>query len=80
MANKNKSDRERLIDDQIEKGKEEVAQKNIELGKVIEELEERDGIVDKIVEFHPEPEKALSDGEQSLNFSEFEEMMKKLAI
>jgi 3-deoxy-D-arabino-heptulosonate 7-phosphate (DAHP) synthase len=31
-----------------------------------------DGI---IVEFHPEPEKALSDGPQALRFHEFEKMM-----
>ncbi|MBU1099478.1 MAG: bifunctional 3-deoxy-7-phosphoheptulonate synthase/chorismate mutase [Bacteroidetes bacterium] len=31
-----------------------------------------------MVEFHPEPEKALSDGEQSLYFYQFEEMMKEL--
>ena len=35
-----------------------------------------DGI---IVEVHPNPEKAWSDGEQSLNFAEFEEMMASLA-
>ena len=28
-----------------------------------------------IVEVHPEPEKALSDGYQSLTFAQFEEMM-----
>jgi len=28
-----------------------------------------------IVEVHPAPEKAWSDGEQSLNFAEFDEMM-----
>lgn len=32
-----------------------------------------------IVEIHPEPEKALSDGEQSLKFDNFEIMMKRLA-
>lgn len=32
-----------------------------------------------IVEVHPEPEKALSDGEQSLTFEGFEEMMRDLA-
>lgn len=31
-----------------------------------------------MVEFHPEPEKALSDGEQSLYFNQFEDMMKEL--
>ena len=31
-----------------------------------------------IVEVHPEPEKAWSDGEQSLNFDEFDEMMASL--
>jgi chorismate mutase/prephenate dehydratase len=31
-----------------------------------------------IVEFHPEPEKALSDGPQALRFPQFEEMMKNL--
>ncbi|MBN1352477.1 3-deoxy-7-phosphoheptulonate synthase [candidate division KSB1 bacterium] len=31
-----------------------------------------------IVEIHPEPEKAMSDGEQSLNFKNFEVMMKRL--
>jgi 3-deoxy-7-phosphoheptulonate synthase len=35
-----------------------------------------DGI---IVEVHPDPEKAWSDGEQSLDFAEFEEMMASLA-
>jgi chorismate mutase/prephenate dehydratase len=34
-----------------------------------------DGI---IVEFHPEPEKALSDGPQALRFPQFEELMAKL--
>jgi 3-deoxy-7-phosphoheptulonate synthase len=34
-----------------------------------------DGI---IVEVHPNPEKAWSDGEQSLNFAEFDEMMTSL--
>lgn len=34
-----------------------------------------DGI---IVEIHPEPEKALSDGMQSLNFKEFEDLYKEL--
>ena len=29
-----------------------------------------------MVEVHPRPEKALSDGKQSLNFKEFEELMK----
>jgi 3-deoxy-7-phosphoheptulonate synthase len=32
-----------------------------------------------IVEVHPQPEKALSDGEQSLTFEGFEEMMRDLA-
>lgn len=31
-----------------------------------------------IVEFHPEPEKALSDGPQALYFSQFEQLMKDL--
>jgi len=31
-----------------------------------------------IVEVHPTPEKAWSDGEQSLNFAEFDEMMASL--
>jgi len=31
-----------------------------------------------MVEIHPEPEKALSDGAQSLNFSQFEQLMKSL--
>jgi chorismate mutase / prephenate dehydratase len=31
-----------------------------------------------IVEFHPEPEKALSDGPQALRFPQFEQMMKRL--
>jgi len=31
-----------------------------------------------MVEFHPEPEKALSDGEQSLRFDQFELLMKEL--
>ena len=31
-----------------------------------------------MVEFHPEPEKALSDGEQSLYFNQFEELMIEL--
>jgi 3-deoxy-7-phosphoheptulonate synthase len=31
-----------------------------------------------IVEVHPNPEKALSDGQQTLNFSEFETMVKQL--
>ena len=31
-----------------------------------------------IVEIHPEPEKAMSDGEQSLNFKNFEIMMQRL--
>lgn len=31
-----------------------------------------------MVEFHPEPEKAWSDGEQSLYFNQFEEMMREL--
>ena len=34
-----------------------------------------DGI---IVEVHPQPEKAWSDGEQSLSFDEFDEMMDML--
>jgi 3-deoxy-7-phosphoheptulonate synthase len=33
-----------------------------------------DGI---IVEVHPNPDKAMSDGYQSLNFPQFEEMMKQ---
>ena len=32
-----------------------------------------------IVEVHPDPEQALSDGYQSLNFAQFEEMMKLCA-
>lgn len=32
-----------------------------------------------IVEFHPEPEKALSDGPQALRFPQFADMMKRLA-
>jgi 3-deoxy-7-phosphoheptulonate synthase len=39
-----------------------------------------DGI---IVEVHPNPEKALSDGYQSMNFGQFEEMMagcRKVAV
>ncbi|MCF6195054.1 MAG: N-acetylneuraminate synthase family protein, partial [Kangiellaceae bacterium] len=31
-----------------------------------------------MVEFHPNPEKALSDGEQALRYPEFTEMMKEL--
>ena len=31
-----------------------------------------------IVEVHPDPKKALSDGDQSLNFKTFEELMKQL--
>ena len=31
-----------------------------------------------MIEFHPDPPKALSDGEQSLYFEQFEEMMKEL--
>jgi 3-deoxy-D-arabino-heptulosonate 7-phosphate (DAHP) synthase len=31
-----------------------------------------------MVEFHPDPPKALSDPEQALYFSQFEEMMKDL--
>ena len=31
-----------------------------------------------MVEFHPEPEKALSDGDQSLYFDQFDELMKEL--
>ena len=31
-----------------------------------------------MVEFHPEPEKALSDGEQALYFNQFEDLMKDL--
>ncbi len=31
-----------------------------------------------LVEIHPEPEKALSDGQQSLNFMQFKKMMKQL--
>jgi 3-deoxy-7-phosphoheptulonate synthase len=31
-----------------------------------------------IIEVHPEPEKALSDGDQSLNFENFENLMQKL--
>ncbi|MBN1638986.1 MAG: bifunctional 3-deoxy-7-phosphoheptulonate synthase/chorismate mutase [Ignavibacteriales bacterium] len=31
-----------------------------------------------MVEFHPEPDKAFSDGEQSLTFGQFEEMMREL--
>jgi chorismate mutase/prephenate dehydratase len=31
-----------------------------------------------MVEFHPEPEKALSDGEQSLHFNEFENLVNEL--
>jgi len=31
-----------------------------------------------MIEFHPDPPKALSDGEQSLYFDQFEEMMKEL--
>ncbi|HHY80495.1 MAG TPA: 3-deoxy-7-phosphoheptulonate synthase [Thermoanaerobacter sp.] len=34
-----------------------------------------DGIM---VEIHPEPDKALSDGEQSLDFSQFEELMREI--
>ena len=34
-----------------------------------------DGIM---VEVHPEPDKALSDGEQSLDFSQFEELMREI--
>jgi 3-deoxy-7-phosphoheptulonate synthase len=30
-----------------------------------------------IVEVHPNPDKAMSDGYQSLNFPQFEEMMKQ---
>ncbi|MFN0061683.1 MAG: 3-deoxy-7-phosphoheptulonate synthase [Myxococcaceae bacterium] len=36
-----------------------------------------DGI---IVEMHPEPSKALSDGQQSLTFPQFDEMMKKVRL
>ena len=31
-----------------------------------------------MVEFHPDPDKALSDGEQSLTFEQYENMMKEL--
>jgi len=31
-----------------------------------------------MVEFHPDPPKALSDPEQALYFSQFEEMMREL--
>jgi len=33
-----------------------------------------------MVEFHPEPNKALSDGQQSLDFSQFENLMAELAV
>jgi len=33
-----------------------------------------------IVEMHPNPEKALSDGYQSLDFAQFDAMMKKCKI
>lgn len=33
-----------------------------------------------IVEVHPEPEKALSDGDQSLNFNQFESLVKELNL
>jgi chorismate mutase/prephenate dehydratase len=33
-----------------------------------------------MVEFHPEPNKALSDGEQSLDFSQFENLMAELTV
>ena len=33
-----------------------------------------------IIEVHPRPEKALSDGHQSLNFAEFEELMSQVRI
>ena len=36
------------------------------------------GIDGLLVEIHPEPEKALSDGKQSLNFIQFKKMMKQL--
>jgi len=36
-----------------------------------------DGI---IIEVHPNPEKALSDGHQSLNFTEFEELMRQARV
>ena len=36
------------------------------------------GIQGAMIEIHPEPEKALSDGEQMLNFEQFEELMKKV--
>jgi 3-deoxy-D-arabino-heptulosonate 7-phosphate (DAHP) synthase len=31
-----------------------------------------------IVEMHPEPEKALSDGPQALHFSEFADLMRRI--
>lgn len=34
-----------------------------------------DGVM---IEIHPEPDKALSDGEQSLNFNEFEELLNEI--
>ncbi|MCG8434720.1 MAG: 3-deoxy-7-phosphoheptulonate synthase, partial [Gammaproteobacteria bacterium] len=33
-----------------------------------------------MVEFHPDPEKALSDGPQALNFSQFADMMQNLSV
>jgi 3-deoxy-7-phosphoheptulonate synthase len=33
-----------------------------------------------IVEVHPNPEKAMSDGYQSLDFSQFNDMMKRCRI
>lgn len=33
-----------------------------------------------IIEVHPNPEKALSDGQQSLNFNEFESLMKQIPV
>ena len=36
------------------------------------------GLNGLMVEIHPEPEKALSDGQQSLNFTQFRQMMKQI--
>jgi len=33
-----------------------------------------------MVEFHPEPNKALSDGQQSLDFNQFENLMAELTV
>lgn len=68
---KNETDYPIIIDPSHGTGRRELIIPASKAAKILE----ADGIM---VEVHPNPEKALSDGEQSLNFKEFQELNKEI--